>query len=117
MDRHIAVSKAVALQNHPRPIVYTSLPDVKAAKLFMKTGIEKGRLPAVVYCMSPAELVYEGSVEKDEKARLARNLRREMHRRYTTKRGDSGRQREGNERERERVREKERRQREIKRRQ
>ena len=86
MDRHIAVSKAVALQNHPRPIVYTSLPDVKAAKLFMKTGIEKGRLPAVVYCMSPAELVYEGSVEKDEKARLARNLRREMHRRYTTKR-------------------------------
>ena len=108
MDRHIAVSKAVALQNHPRPIVYTSLPDVKAAKLFMKTGIEKGRLPAVVYCMSPAELVYEGSVEKDEKARLARNLRREMHRRYTTKREDSGRQREDSERERE----KERRQRE-----
>ena len=108
MDRHIAVSKAVALQNHPRPIVYTSLPDVKAAKLFMKTGIEKGRLPAVVYCMSPAELVYEGSVEKDEKARLARNLRREMHRRYTTKRGDSERQREGNERERERESERER---------
>ena len=114
MDRHIAVSKAVALQNHPRPIVYTSLPDVKAAKLFMKTGIEKGRLPAVVYCMSPAELVYEGSVEKDEKARLARNLRREMHRRYTTKREETARGKEKAMRERERKR---RRQRETKRRQ